>query len=77
MNDVLALGILVALTKISELARVDLGIGLSAVAALTVLFAALATTFDAREVWKRIEWADNNVPSPRTPPRTADSAEKQ
>jgi paraquat-inducible protein A len=77
MNDVLALGILVALTKISELARVDLGIGLSAVAALTVLFAALATTFDAREVWKRIEWVDDNVASPRTPHRTADSAEKR
>jgi len=77
MNDVLALGILVALTKISELARVDPGIGLYAVGGLTVLFPALATTFDAREVWKRIEWADHNRPSPRTTYSTADSAARR
>lgn len=62
MNEVMILGILVALIKIAELATVDAGIGMYSVGGLIVLFAAIAATFDPREVWKRIEWADGRVP---------------
>ena len=62
MNEVMLLGILVALIKIAELASVDAGIGMYAVAGLVVLLAAIAMTFDPREVWRRVEWADGRVP---------------
>ncbi len=64
MNEVMILGILVALTKIAELATVDAGIGMFAVGALVVLFAAIAVTFDPREVWKRVELGDTRASSP-------------
>jgi paraquat-inducible protein A len=53
------LGILVALIKIAELAMVDPGIGMYAVGALVILFPAIMVSFDAREVWQRVEWADD------------------
>ena len=59
MNDVMNLGILVALNKIAELATVEPGIGMYAVGGLVVLFAAIMITFDPREVWKRIRWTDD------------------
>jgi len=65
MNEVMMLGILVALIKIAELASVDPGIGMFAVGALVFLFAAIMVTFDPREVWKRVEWDDGQMP-PRT-----------
>jgi len=65
MNEVMMLGILVALIKIAELATVEPGIGLYAVGGLIVLFAAIMVTFHPREVWKRVEWADGAAP-PRT-----------
>jgi paraquat-inducible protein A len=58
MNEVMLLGILVALIKIAELATVDPGVGMYAVGALVVLFPAIMVTFDPSEVWKRVEWAD-------------------
>ncbi len=64
MNEVMILGILVALIKIAELATVDAGIGMYALGGLVVLFTAIGITFDPREVWKRIEWADGRLPSP-------------
>jgi len=69
MNEVMMLGILVALIKIAELAQVIPGIGMYAVGALIVLLATIAVTFDPREVWKRVEWADGSPP-----PSTADPA---
>ena len=62
MNEVMLLGILVALIKIAELATVDPGVGLYAVGALVGLLAAIMVTFDQREVWKRVEWSDGRVP---------------
>ena len=59
MNEVMILGILVALIKIAELATVEPGIGMYAVGGLVVLFAAIMITFDPREVWRRIEWTDD------------------
>ena len=58
MNEVMILGILVALIKIAELATVEPGIAMYAMGALVVLFAAIMMTADPREAWKRIEWAD-------------------
>jgi len=63
MGEVMILGIMVALIKIAELATVNVGIGMYAVGAMVVLFTAIATTFDPREVWSRVEWADGRVPS--------------
>ena len=63
MGEVMILGIMVSLIKIAELASVDVGIGMYAVGALVVLLAAISITFDPREVWKRIEWADGRMPS--------------
>ena len=56
MNEVLLLGILVALTKIAQLATVEPGIGMFAVGVLVFLLPWLASSFDARAVWRRIEW---------------------
>jgi paraquat-inducible protein A len=57
MNEVMMLGILVALIKIAELATVEPGIGMYAVGALVILFPAIMVTFDEDEVWQRVEWA--------------------
>ncbi len=65
MTEVMILGILVALIKIAELATVDAGIGMYAVGGLVVLLAAIAITFDRREVWKRVEWADGRAEAER------------
>ena len=58
MNEVMMLGILVALIKIAELASVEAGIGMYAVGALVLLFPAIMVTFDPEEVWRRVKWAD-------------------
>ena len=68
MNEVMILGILVALIKIAELASVVPGPAMYAVGALVVLFAAIMITVDPREAWTRIEWADGRVP-PELGPR--------
>ena len=57
MNEVLLLGVLVALTKIAQLATVIPGPGMFAVGALVYLLPAVMSTFDPREVWRRIAWA--------------------
>ena len=67
MNEVMILGILVALIKIAELATVEPGIAMYSMGALVVLFAAIMMTTDPREAWERIEWADAEQ-SPRRGP---------
>lgn len=57
MNEVMMLGVLVALTKIAELATVIPGIGMYAVGILVVLLAAISSTFDPRAMWERVHWA--------------------
>lgn len=64
MNEVMILGILVALVKIAQLATVDPGIGIYALGLLVVLFAAINMTFDAGAVWQRIEWVSQDVSTP-------------
>lgn len=62
MTEVMMLGILVALVKIAQLATVIPGIGIYAAGLFIVLLSAVMVTFDPREVWKRVQWADGSVP---------------
>ena len=66
MNEVMLLGILVALNKIAELATVEPGIGMYAVGALVILFPAIMVTFDPGEIWQRVEWAKDSALSGET-----------
>jgi paraquat-inducible protein A len=56
MIEVMLLGVFVALTKIAEYATPILGHALYALCALVVLFAAMQSIFDPREIWERVEW---------------------
>ena len=68
MIEVMMLGVLVALVKIAELATVVPGIGMFAIFMLMVLFPAIISSFDADEIWRRVEWADGEpAHSPSTP----------
>jgi paraquat-inducible protein A len=63
MTEVMLLGILVALVKISELADVVPGVGMFAAGMFVVLIAAVEARLDVHEIWERVEWADD----PRLP----------
>ena len=65
MDEVMMLGVLVALIKIAQLATVVPGPGMYAVFVLIILLAAIMTTFDPREVWRRVQWADDTQASVR------------
>ena len=52
------LGVLVALVKIADYATVIPGVALFVLGALIFLLAGMQASFDRREVWQRIEWAD-------------------
>jgi paraquat-inducible protein A len=56
MNEVLLLGLLVALTKIAQLAEVIPGPGLFAVVGLVILIPWIASTFDPHAIWERVTW---------------------
>ena len=58
MIEVMLLGVLVALIKIAEMATVIPGVALFALGALVVVFAAIQSSFDSREIWDRIEWSE-------------------
>lgn len=71
MLEVVMLGILVALTKIAELATVEPGIGMYAFGAAILLIPAIMTNFDKQELWRKVAWnagepADISVNAPRT-----------
>jgi len=61
MIEVMLLGVLVALIKIAELATVIPGIALFSLGALVFVFAGMQASFDPREVWERIVWAETRV----------------
>lgn len=63
MNEVMLLGILVALIKIAELATVLPGVGMYALGVLVLLLPAIMVSFDPAEIWKRVEWADGSFPA--------------
>ena len=56
MLEVVMLGVLVALTKIAQLASVDPGIGMYAFGATILLIPAIMSSFDKHELWQRVEW---------------------
>jgi paraquat-inducible protein A len=58
MIEVMMLGVLVALVKIADYARVIPGTALFVLGALIVVLAAMQANFEPREVWKRINWAE-------------------
>jgi paraquat-inducible protein A len=58
MLEVVMLGVLVALTKIAQLATVDPGVGMYAFGAAILLIPAIMTSFDMRVLWQRVEWSD-------------------
>ena len=74
MIEVMLIGVLVALIKIAELATVVPGIALYALGALVFVLAAMQASFDPREVWERIEWADRDARRATTPHQTAGGA---
>ena len=58
MIEVMLLGVLVALIKIADYATVVPGLALFVLGALVFILAAMQASFDPREVWERIEWAE-------------------
>ncbi|MGH8012609.1 MAG: paraquat-inducible protein A, partial [Candidatus Binataceae bacterium] len=58
MLEVMLLGVLVALTKIQDYATVIPGMALFTLGGLVFMLAAMEASFDPREVWNRIEWAE-------------------
>jgi len=61
MIEVMLLGVLVSLTKIAEYASIIMGEAFFALFALVILLAAIQSSFDPREVWQRIEWAEEEA----------------
>ena len=61
MIEVMMLGVLVALIKIADYATVIPGLALFVLGALVFLLAAIQASFDPREVWERVEWAETGA----------------
>jgi paraquat-inducible protein A len=61
MIEVMMLGVLVALIKIMDYATVIPGLALFTLGALIFLLAGMQASFDSREVWERIQWADGEA----------------
>jgi paraquat-inducible protein A len=64
MIEVMLLGVLVALVKIQDYATVIPGIALFTLGALVFMLAAMEASFDSRELWNRIRWADGSIQPP-------------
>jgi len=74
MIEVMLLGVLVSLTKIAEYATVLPGVALFTLFALVVVLAAIQSSFDPREVWQRIEWAEEKYRHPAAAKPIAEAA---
>ena len=61
MIEVMMLGVLVALVKIADYATVIPGEALFMLGALVFVLAGMQASFDPREVWERIEWAQSDA----------------
>jgi len=64
MIEVMILGVLVALIKIAEYAKVVPGVSLFVLGALVFLIAGIQSAFDPREVWNKVEWANTAEQQP-------------
>ena len=58
MIEVMMVGVLVALVKIADYATVIPGVALFVLWVLVFMLAGMSASFDSREVWEKIEWAD-------------------
>lgn len=58
MIEVMMVGVLVALVKIADYATVIPGMALFVLWVLVFILAGMSAAFDSREVWERIQWAD-------------------
>jgi paraquat-inducible protein A len=56
MIEVMMLGVLVALIKIADYAKVVPGLALYTLGVLVFLLAAMQASFDPRVVWAKLEW---------------------
>lgn len=61
MIEVMMVGVLVALVKIADYATVIPGVALFVLWVLVFLLAGMQASFDPREVWERIEWAEDSA----------------
>ncbi len=61
MIEVMMVGVLVALVKIADYATVIPGIALFVLWVLVFVLAGMQASFDSREVWERIEWAEDSA----------------
>ena len=61
MLEVMMIGVLVALIKITDYATVIPGLAMFTLGALIFLLAGIQASFDPREVWERIEWAETEA----------------
>lgn len=64
MSEVMLIGVLVALVKLSQLATVVPGIGMYALGILIVLLASISSLFEPHVIWTCVAWADGTVPVP-------------
>jgi paraquat-inducible protein A len=58
MIEVMMVGVLVALVKIADYATVVPGMALFVLWVLVFILAGMSSSFDSRDVWDRIQWAD-------------------
>jgi paraquat-inducible protein A len=61
MIEVMMLGVLIALVKIADYATVIPGVALFVLGALVFVLAAMQSSFDEREVWEKVKWADEEA----------------
>ena len=60
MIEVMMVGVLVALVKIADYATVIPGMALFVLWVLVFVLAGMSASFDPREVWEKIQWADED-----------------
>src|SRR4029077_2783531 len=61
MIEVMMVGVLVALVKIADYATVIPGIALFVLWVLVFILAGMQASFDSREVWEKLEWAQDST----------------
>ena len=61
MIEVMMVGVLVALVKIADYATVIPGIALFVLWVLVFILAGMQASFDSREVWEKLEWAQDSA----------------
>ena len=63
MVEVFLLGSLVSLVKVAQVARIDAEVGIFAIGGYVMLLAAALSSFEPREVWRRVEALGTPLPA--------------